>query len=229
MVTDSNIDIENKRNIFKKLKEIPLVEQKSPEWYEYRTNRITASNLANIFNKGYGNRKSCLKNYVENIQSYTPNAACNFGIKYEDVACNIYEILNNVKVHEFGCLPHPNYKYLAASPDGITEDGVMLEIKCPYSRSIIGIPPIYYWYQIQLQLEVCNLNECDYLECNIKEYVNEQEFINDTSAIFKGLLVEINGKYHYYKGVFDNYKEWLQPYLNNNDNVKVSYWRCNQY
>ena len=229
MIFNNKDNLENNREIVKKLKSIPLVEQKSKEWYEYRTNRITASNLASLFNKGYNNRKSCLKNYVENIQSFTPNAACNFGIKYEDVACNMYEQIKNVKVHEFGCLPHPKYDYLAASPDGITDDGVMLEIKCPYSRHITGIPPIYYWYQMQLQLEVCDLNECDYLECKIVEYNNEEEFNNDTDTdtIHKGIVVEIQGKYNYYKGDLNNYKDWLKKY--ENDNPQISYWKCNHY
>ena len=121
----------------------------------------------------------------------------------------MYEQIKNVKVHEFGCLPHPNYDYLAASPDGITDDGVMLEIKCPYSRQITGIPPIYYWYQMQLQLEVCNLNECDYLECNIKEYNNEEEFLRDNTVEYKGVLIKVNDKYEYYKGDICNYKQWL--------------------
>ena len=180
MIFDEKINLDQKREIVNKLKNIPLVEQKSKEWYEFRRNRITASNVASVFNKGFKNRRDCLKDYVEDNMTFTRYKATQFGIKYEDVACEFYKKIKNVNVHEFGCLPHPEHKYLAASPDGITDDGVMLEIKCPYSRTIIGIPPIYYWYQMQLQLEVCNLNECDYLECEIEEYSNEEEYNNDT-------------------------------------------------
>ncbi len=229
MVFDENKNIEIKREIVKKLKSIPLVEQKSKEWYEYRLNRITASNLSSLYNKGYKNRHNCLKDYVEKNLSFTPNVACNFGIKYEDVACNMYEQIKNVKVHEFGCLPHPNYDYLAASPDGITDDGVMLEIKCPYSRQTTGIPPIYYWYQMQLQLEVCDLNECDYLECNIKEYNNEEEFLRDNTVEYKGVLIKVNDKYEYYKGDICNYKQWLEEYENKYENIEISFWKCIKY
>lgn len=229
MIFDENIDIEKKRNIVEKLLSIPLVEQKSKEWYEYRLNRITASNLSSLYNKGYKNRHNCLKDYVEKQLNFKPNVACNFGIKYEDVACNIYEKIKNVKVNEFGCLPHPQYNYLAASPDGITDDGIMLEIKCPYSRHITGIPPIYYWYQMQLQLEVCDLNECDYLECKIVEYKNEEEFINDKSDYFKGVLVESENKFYYYKGDLSNYKNWINEQNIKYKNINITYWKCIQY
>jgi hypothetical protein len=102
-----------------------------------------------------------------------------WGNKYESVAVLIYEYRNNVKVLEFGCLKHPFINFLGASPDGITEDGIMLEIKCPSTREITGIPPPYYWCQVQGQLEVCELDRCDFLECKIKEYDGEEEYLND--------------------------------------------------
>ena len=60
----------------------------------------------------------------------------------------------------FGCIRHPTINFLAASPDGIDEDGTMIEIKCVYSRKITGIPKKVYYDQMQLQMEVCNLNKC---------------------------------------------------------------------
>jgi hypothetical protein len=55
----------------------------------------------------------------------------------------------------------------------------MLEIKNVVSRKINGIPKKEYWIQMQIQMEVCDLNECDFLETNFKEYKNEDEFNND--------------------------------------------------
>ena len=46
----------------------------------------------------------------------------------------------------------------------------MLEIKCPKSRIITGFIPEVYRAQIQGQLEVCGLDYCDFLECDIKVY-----------------------------------------------------------
>ena len=78
-----------------------------------------------------------------------------------------YEYINNTKVNEFGCIKHTKHDFLAASPDGIVCDmssnlyGRMLEIKNVVSRTITGAK-MEYWIQMQLQMEVCDLNECDF-------------------------------------------------------------------
>jgi len=65
----------------------------------------------------------------------------------------------------------------------------MLEIKCPYTRKILtkgnlfDICPKYYWVQIQLQLECCDLDECDFWQCKITEYDNREDFNYDTNPI----------------------------------------------
>jgi hypothetical protein len=77
-------------------------------------------------------------------------------------------------------LLHPELAGFGASPDGITEDGIMLEIKCPYSRvPVAGEVPKAYRAQVQGQLEVCGLEECDFLECRFEMYFDEEEFLDD--------------------------------------------------
>jgi len=163
----------------KTLKKIFQPEQKSKEWYEMRNNMLTASDWGTVLGENhYSNSNEVLKKKCGDDTFFT-NAAMQWGNKYESVAVLIYEHRNDVKVLEFGCLQHPFIPFLGASPDGITEDGVMLEIKCPTSRKITGIPPRYYWCQVQGQLEVCELDRCDFLECSIKEYADEEEYLND--------------------------------------------------
>jgi hypothetical protein len=106
----------------------------------------------------------------------------------------------NVSVHEFGLVRSKKYSFLGASPDGIISyhkmDGIhltnrigrMLEIKCPFIRKIIhngeikdNIVPIYYWVQVQLQLQCCELDECDFWQCELTEYKSRDEFIKDTN------------------------------------------------
>jgi hypothetical protein len=43
----------------------------------------------------------------------------------------------------------------------------MLEIKNVVSREITGIPKPEYYVQMQLQMEVCDLEECDFLETKL--------------------------------------------------------------
>jgi putative phage-type endonuclease len=183
-----------KKNIdtLEKLKKIPQMKQRSLEWYEARKNMITASDMAEALNKGkFGTQKNLIIKKVTNLVNVSDLnknnnkkeyiAPLQWGIKYEDVACNIYKLKNYVDVNEFGLLKHHNkdITYFGASPDGISELGIMLEIKCPYKRKIDGNIPEQYYYQIQGQLDVCNLNECDYLECKFVEYNSEIDFLND--------------------------------------------------
>ena len=76
----------------------------------------------------------------------------------------------DTKVGEFGCIPHPTYSvHIGASPDGINiasesnkRFGRMLEIKNIVNRDITGIPKQEYWIQTQIQMETCDLDECDF-------------------------------------------------------------------
>jgi hypothetical protein len=79
-----------------------------------------------------------------------------------------------------GCIQHPRHSFIGASPDGIVVSpfkmGRMLEIKNPVNREINGIPSEAYWIQMQLQMEVCDLDECDFLETQFREYPTESAF-----------------------------------------------------
>lgn len=164
-----------------KLLSIKRVEQRTPEWYSLRMTMITASDWATAMGEGHFNKKEdfILKKCGKGPK-FRGNIYTEWGVKYEDVAVRLYELRNKTKVYEFGVLKHPKYPFLGASPDGITPKGIMLEIKCPYSRKITGIVPRHYWIQIQGQLEVCDLSYCDFLECKIVEYSSIDEYIEDT-------------------------------------------------
>ena len=107
----------------------------------------------------------------------------------------IYEDLFNTTIEDFGCIQHDKYTFLGASPDGINVSraspryGRMLEIKNIVNREIDGIPKQEYWVQMQLQMEVCGLNECDFLETKFVE-CDETEYllINDNSKR-KGIIL----------------------------------------
>lgn len=149
------------------------IEQRTSQWYEARGTMITASDFAQAVGQAkFGTEEEFYEKkcgYVEREfdQSAPP---LRWGIMFEDVACELYSYLNgNVKVHNFGLLRHPTKPFIGASPDGITSDGIMVEIKCPWRRKINGSIPIQYYYQIQGQLEVCDLKECDYFECEFEQ------------------------------------------------------------
>jgi putative phage-type endonuclease len=167
------------RNQVIKLKNIFQPAQKSKEWYEMRNGMLTASDWGTILGENHyvSNNNTVLLNKCGD-DNFVTNPAMEWGNKYEDVAVKVYEYRNNKTILEFGCLRHPFISFLGASPDGITPDGIMLEIKCPSSRKITGTPPSHYWCQVQGQLEVCELDRCDFIECSFKEY-SEEEYLND--------------------------------------------------
>ena len=121
-----------------------------------------------------------------------------WGQKYEPLSVMLYEEAYNTKVEDFGCIQHPKYKFLGASPDGIIVNkssdrfGRMLEIKNVVSREITGIPKKEYWVQMQLQMEVCDLENCDFLETKFIEYPDTQSFYNDSD--YNNLNITKDGK-----------------------------------
>ena len=118
-----------------------------------------------------------------------------WGQKYEPVSVLLYEEIFKTKIEDFGCIRHDKYSFIGASPDGINVDpesplyGRMLEIKNVVSREITGVPKKEYATQMQLQMEVCNLDECDFLETKFTEFGSESEFYNDTSDKTKGVII----------------------------------------
>lgn len=194
--------------------------QRTPEWYEARRSLITASSAASLlirdqitcspYVNSYDltdifdyNNKSCnpYSNKTQYLldkckqKSFKGNVATFWGQKYEPVVTDLYSVLKQKEVMEFGLLIHPEYPFLGASPDGITPDGTMIEIKCPFRRKITGVPPLYYWIQVQLQLEVCDLDICDFVEYEFTEFKTEEEFLDDTTLeleiLNKGLLIQV--------------------------------------
>jgi YqaJ-like viral recombinase domain len=68
-------------------------------------------------------------------------------------------------VLEFGLLQHPVYHWLGGSPDGITTNGKVVEIKCPISREIVaGEVPHHYFPPVQIVLEICDLEEAVFIQ-----------------------------------------------------------------
>jgi len=165
----------------------PQEEQRSLAWYKKRETTIGASELACIFNKSpfCSYNKYLLKKvgYKDPNVKNSVNEYCLHGIKYEDIIIKLIESRNKLSISEYGSITDEDIKFIAASPDGIDNNGNMYEIKCPPKRKILGIPPIYYWLQMQQQLNVCKLNKCCFIECRITEYSDWNEFSNDN---FKG-------------------------------------------
>lgn len=178
----------------------PGIAQRTPEWYEARMQLITASDVAQALGRAkFGNQKQFFQKKCGMPEEQVPFDASipplKWGVMYEPVAQSIYAATNGgMGVYEFGLLKHPDVAHLGASPDGITELGVMLEIKCPWKRRIQeGQVPLQYYYQMQMQLDVCNLDECDFYECEFEEVDGPEDprWKEKDDRINRGVFAEI--------------------------------------
>jgi putative phage-type endonuclease len=187
----SNINNINNDTILEKINlldtHIPQI-QNTDEWFEARHKYLTASSMWKVFSTpgSYNSLiyNKCLNCRIQN-KNVNTNSSLHWGHKYEPLSTMYYEHRYNTTIKEYGCIPHKTISHIAASPDGINYDinsgryGRMLEIKNIVNRKITGIPKKEYWIQVQIQMEVCDLNECDFLETQFVEYDNEDEFTKD--------------------------------------------------
>ena len=198
----------------KELAGVPQSTQRTKEWYETRHRLITASNAYKAFESDSGRNQliyeKCQPLIIEDIpvkpEPVNTSTAMHWGQKYEPVSVMYYENRFSTKVAEYGCIQHDTYKFLGASPDGIISDptlprfGRMLEIKNIVNRDIDGIPQKGYWIQMQLQMETCDLNDCDFLETRFIEYDSYASFKSDGTFLtsvkgeMKGVIMYFSSK-----------------------------------
>lgn len=243
------------------LRAIPQPDQRTTEWYTYRYRFLTASSIWKAFiSESTRNQLIYDKCKPLNIEKYSHTSAdspMHWGHKYEPVSVQLYELLYKTKVSDFGCIPHKSLHYLAASPDGINtlesseRYGRMLEIKNIVNRDIDGIPKMEYWIQMQLQMEVCDLNECDFLETRFKEYSDEEEYLLDSfiesgntcnsnktkNGQQKGTIIQfmVKGQPYYeyapLNATRQQLTDWEEQMMQKHDNnvwVKNIYWRLDE-
>jgi putative phage-type endonuclease len=183
----------------------PNPPQRSQEWYDSRYAALTASNLWKALGSD-AQRNSLIfekcKPYDQFIAECNKHSnlstenAMHWGIKYEPITAQIYEHKERVVLNTaYGCIRHPDHAFLGASPDAIVADpaspkyGRMVEIKNIVNREITGVPLEHYWIQMQAQMEVCDLDECDFVETQIREYTDAAECFADTTREYRGIII----------------------------------------
>ena len=178
-------------------------EQRTLEWYRARLGYITGSQVGSLMKSGRTKDKvfsdtaltylyqlagerslnpeivkddNMFTFYLEQTTSQSKNMR--FGTEQEENARAMYVDITGREVKEVGLCHHPQIKYLASSPDGITADGDVMgcvEIKCPtlstYSKyvaeihdneSLKKVNPDYY-YQCQNHMACTEAQFCDFI------------------------------------------------------------------
>lgn len=168
------------------------MEQQTPEWFEVRKLKMTASHAQAIGNNGKG-----LESYTDELLADYLSSATkeNFsnehterGNELEGTARGIYEFENDVEVTEVGFIEHS--EYVGCSPDGLVGEDGGIEIKCisdlPFFKHLMNgeseIESKYIW-QIQMCLLITQRKWWDLLIYNpnfkksmyIKRYTPDKE------------------------------------------------------
>lgn len=206
-------------------------EQRTPGWYENRNKCITASSISAALmmtEEAIGYYRDCYD--LQDTLKVNPKKNCSFkdsqldlimgkcglgepfsgneftlwGQKYEPVVSNVYSQLNQVDMLEFNLVFHPTIDFLAASPDGISTKGIMLEIKCPPCRQVRNYSSLYYFHQMILQLECCSLDQCDFMDCHFVEYLDEECWREEADVWEND---NPNAKHHLF-GIIVSYEEF---------------------
>ena len=265
---------ENQMNIDNAVIEVSKLNQpaqRSEEWYNMRYNMITASEAASVVGKkttntmtmsefekiivkpAYKSKDELMKVKVLKNDVFKGNAMTKHGQIFEQIAVIIYENKNKIRILEFGLIQHKTNLIIGASPDGITQNSIMIEIKSPSRREITGKVPLNYWVQMQFQLEVCNLENCDFVEVKTTRYESKEEYDDDvfddddallsSLGLEKGIIIECKN----YADTLSTYiypdnetfksknkiNTWLDEKLvqmnSEYDYVDVLYWRLEKY
>jgi putative phage-type endonuclease len=112
---------------------LDLAPQGTQMWLDIRKKYLTCSNVASTL----GVNKYCsLNQLIDKKTGHGPvfqgNYMTRHGQAHEDEAIMKYEAKTGRKVFDYGLVAHPVHsKWLAGSPDGLTNDGRLIEVKCP--------------------------------------------------------------------------------------------------
>ena len=167
----------------------PQIPQRTLEWYAEKQSIVTASEIGKLW-QGQAAKASLILSKALPVQlpsgpqrnatlrsQTTPFA---WGIRYEPVAKLLIEQKTQSKLQDLGRIRHRTMNQIGASPDGLfvsgPYEGRLVEIKCPISRVIKETEiPKEYWQQIQIQLEVCDVELCEYVEVKIRQVEADTE------------------------------------------------------
>lgn len=134
------------------------LEQGTPEWLDFRRDKIGASHASTIMDKNpWKTRYQLWKQYMDGSGDVV-NAAMRKGTALEPIARQLFIEQTGIMVRPVVAISKER-PWQIASLDGLSEDGmVMVEIKCGnedlYLKALGGEVPAYYGLQVQHQHSV---------------------------------------------------------------------------
>jgi putative phage-type endonuclease len=176
-----------------------LPEQNTPEWKEWRKNKIGASDIPIIM--GVSPYKTPLQlwklklGFDEEQETYAT-------IYGKDTESHVRQLVqqDKGKYYHPKTIQHPEIDWAIASLDGISEDGEIIEIKCAnaedHDTAKKGYPPSKYSPQLQWQMFVSGASKVLYCSFNKDELVvveseRDEDLINACLESAKAFLYHL--------------------------------------
>jgi len=153
------------------------MEQRTPEWYQSRLGKVTASRVSDVIAKTKSGYSASRANYMAELLcerltgsvgvTYS-NAAMEWGIVTEPQAIAAYEGTVGDLVEKVGFVPHSSIEMSGASPDGLIGEDGLIEVKCPNTATHVdtllnATIPAKYIAQMQWQMACTGRKWCDFV------------------------------------------------------------------
>lgn len=193
-----------------------MADQRTPEWFEERLGKVTASCIYKVMAKLKDGRPGADRsNYHAQLvterltgaatETYS-NAAMQWGTETEPQARAMYRFEKGLEAEETGFHPHPGIQMSGASPDGLVDADGLVEIKCPSSATHIatltgaGIDRKYI-LQMQWQMACTGRKWCDYasfdprlpleMQLHVERVERDDALISEIETEVRGFLAEV--------------------------------------
>ena len=137
-----------------------MTDQRTPEWFEQRKSRITGSRIGALLGLSPWQTpndvlRAMVREYHGAESEFSGNPATSHGNNNEQRALLAFMRETGLGVEQCGFFPYG--EVMGASPDGLTSDGGVLELKVPYSLRNGGeFKPLadqpHYYCQVQLEM-----------------------------------------------------------------------------
>lgn len=150
------------------------IEQGSPEWFELRKRKLTASHATAIGASGAGLKTYCKEIVLEMIgiekEHYT-NSDIERGNELESIARSAYEFQTGNEVEQVGFITNDKFENAGASPDGLIGLDGGCEIKArndiKHLSLILGETKEIPFNQIQMSLMISERKWWDFISFNV--------------------------------------------------------------
>lgn len=175
---------------------------------EKRKGRITGSIAGAILGYApYMTRDDAMRTMCRQWQGlsseFEGNAATEWGKFNESGAILDFELETGLTVSEIGFKISPEYDWLGATPDGVTSNDSLIEVKCPYGLRNEERPvfktiqqQMHYYVQMQIEMHCAGFYECYFYQWTpASTYL---QFVEFDSVFFEEIIVKLRAFYEEY-------------------------------